>query len=79
LSAKCGFAWICKLTELKGAAVRGTWIRKIARVIPAQAGIQQDKHSAKRSILIVTCFAGIFDQLDSRLRGNDGLSTKYKI
>ncbi len=35
------------------------------------AGIQKDKDSAKRSILILTCSAGVFDQLDSRLREND--------
>jgi hypothetical protein len=56
-----------------------TRLRKIASVIPVRAEIQQDKHSAKRSILIVTSFAGIFDQLDSRLRGNDGLATKWFI
>jgi hypothetical protein len=41
-------------------------------VIPAQAGIQQDKHSAKRTRLgLCPVTRGLFNLLDSRLRGND--------
>jgi hypothetical protein len=50
--------------------IRGKWL-----VIPRR------RESSKKKILraaintiILSCFAGIFNQLDSRLRGNDGSS-----
>jgi len=39
-------------------------------VIPAQAGIQQNKYSAQRTNM-PSRYAEIFNQLDFRLRGND--------
>jgi len=44
-------------------------------VIPAQAGIQQKNRSAKRaSHWFCPAARVLFNQLDSRLRGNDGVA-----
>ena len=41
-------------------------------VIPAQAGIQRDKHSAQRTTSwFCPAMRELFNQLDSRFRGND--------
>ncbi len=43
-------------------------------VIPAKAGIQRDKHSAKRTASwFRPATRELFKELDSRLRGNDGI------
>jgi hypothetical protein len=42
-------------------------------VIPAQAGIQQYKHTAQRAESVLSGCAGFNQQLDSGLRRNDGL------
>ena len=50
---------------------------KYQPVIPAQAGIQQrpiDRVADKT--LKLSRFAGLLNQLDSRLRGNDGISQR---
>ena len=52
------------LSVAAACTVKGS--NKIASVIPAQAGIQQDEHPAKRTKPV-----GGSNRLDSRLRGND--------
>jgi hypothetical protein len=42
-------------------------------VIPAQAGIQQEKYAAKQKKPCCPATRGFFNQLDSGLRRNDGL------
>ncbi|MFH0934701.1 MAG: hypothetical protein V1879_05795 [Pseudomonadota bacterium] len=48
---------------------------KTTSVIPAKAGIQQEKDAAKRTRpVFCPAVREVFHSLDSRLRGNDGFA-----
>ena len=51
-----------------------------ASVIPAQAGIQQKKNAAQQTKQkCCSAIPGLFDRLDSRLRGNDEIFSPGSI